>query len=160
METTGCVTWQTPAALFNVSDTEPSCIPTHRASSSVVLNAQASIWERLRAERPDFWELPMTLPDGTHDVLELHKTKAYTEDLVIGHMTATGLRTERYTPRLMSYKIGTAGFYGTLIFLDEQIVGTVRHAGIQYELGGLECDEKPTGQFVLYATSDAVSTPH
>jgi len=155
----GCVTWQAAAALFNVSDTSPSCIPTNRASSSVVLNAQPKVWQRLQEERPDFWELPLTLPDGTHEVLELHKVKAYTDDLEIGHMTESGVRAERYIPRLLSYRIGTAGFHGTVIFLDEQIVGAVRHAGVQYELGGLECDGAPTGQFVLYAISDAVNPP-
>lgn len=155
----GCVTWPDPAALFQVSNEDVSCYPTHRPASSVILQVNPFIASRLKAERPDYWELPLTLPGGHHEIVELQRFQAYKEDLEIGHMTSKGVRVERYTPRLLSYRFSSAGFTGSLIILDDEIVGTVRFEGIQYELGALECPDTQTNALVLYATADAVNPP-
>jgi len=155
----GCVTWLEPAALFQVSSEEFSCYPTHRSESSAILEVDQVIASRLKTERPDYWELPFTLPSGHHEIVELQRFQAYTEDLEIGHMTSKGVRVERYTPRLLSYQFASAGYSGSLIVLDDEIVGAVRFEGIQYELGALECPESSTNALVLYATADAVNPP-
>ena len=101
----------------------------------------------------------MTFPGGAHTTVILHEFKAYRSDLEIGHMTKDGLRTELYTPRLLSYRIANEDIHGSIVFLDGQIAGAIRYQGVQYELGGLECDGRETGLFVLYATADALFTP-
>lgn len=156
----GCVAWEQPVALFQVSPQPAPCTPTHRPESSLILDVRGDVLNRLRAERPDFWEWSITLPGGTHEVVELHRTRSYKDGFEIGHMTSKGVRVESYAPRLLSYRFGTAGYRGTLIVLDDQIVGTVLHEGIQYELGALDCPEpSPSPQWVLYATADAISIP-
>ena len=156
---TGCASWYDPTALFQVHQQDAPCLPTHKAESSVVFDANQEVWSALEAERPAYWEVPLTFPGGAHKTVILHEFKAYLPDLEIGHMTADGVRTERYTPRLLSYRIANDDIHGSLVFLDGQVAGAIRYQGVQYELGGLECDRSETGLFVLYATADALVTP-
>ena len=156
---TGCASWYDPTSLFQVHQPDATCLPTHKAESSVVFDADQTVWNALEAERPAYWELPLTFPGGAHTTIILHEFKAYRPDLEIGHMTANGVRTQRYTPRLLSYRIANDDIHGSLVFLDGQVAGAIRYQGVQYELGGLECNERETGLFVLYATADALFTP-
>ena len=156
---TGCASWYEPAAIFQVHQQEVSCLPTHQSASSMVFDADSSVWNALETERPVYWEVPLTFPGGAHKKVILHAFQAYQSDLEIGHMTKHGLRTERYTPRLLSYRIANDDIHGTVVFLDGQVAGAIRYQGVQYELGGLECDGRGTGLFVLYATADAVLKP-
>ena len=156
---TGCASWYEPAAIFQVHQQKVSCLPTHQSASSMVFDADSSVWNALENERPVYWEVPLTFPGGAHKKVILHAFQAYQSDLEIGHMTKHGLRTERYTPRLLSYRIANDDIHGTVVFLDGQVAGAIRYQGVQYELGGLECDGRGTGLFVLYATADAVLKP-
>lgn len=156
---TGCASWYEPAAIFQVHQQKVSCLPTHQSGSSMVFDADSSVWNALENERPVYWEVPLTFPGGAHKKVILHAFQAYQSDLEIGHMTKHGLRTERYTPRLLSYRIANDDIHGTVVFLDGQVAGAIRYQGVQYELGGLECDGRGTGLFVLYATADAVLKP-
>ena len=156
---TGCASWYEPAAIFQVHQQKVSCLPTHQSASSMVFDADSSVWNALENERPVYWEVPLTFPGGAHKKVILHAFQAYQSDLEIGHMTKHGLRTERYTPRLLSYRITNDDIHGTVVFLDGQVAGAIRYQGVQYELGGLECDGRGTGLFVLYATADAVLKP-
>jgi hypothetical protein len=156
---TGCASWYEPAAIFQVHQQKVSCLPTHQSASSIVFDADSSVWNALENERPVYWEVPLTFPGGAHKKVILHAFQAYQSDLEIGHMTKHGLRTERYTPRLLSYRIANDDIHGTVVFLDGQVAGAIRYQGVQYELGGLECDGRGTGLFVLYATADAVLKP-
>lgn len=155
----GCASWYNPTAVFHVHTKQVPCIPTREAASSVVLEAQRSKWNALRTERPAYWELPLTFPDGTHTTVILHEFKAYRSDLEIGHMNKDGLRTEMYTPRLLSYRIANDDIHGSIVFLDDHVAGAIRYQGVQYELGGLECEGQETGLYVLYATAEALFTP-
>ena len=155
----GCASWYDPAAIFQVHQQEVPCLPTHQSASSVVFEADSTVWSALEDERPVYWEVPLTFPGGAHKKVILHSFQAYRSDLEIGHMTKDGLRTERYTPRLLSYRIANDDIHGTVVFLDGQVAGAIRYKGVQYELGGLECDGRATGLFVLYATADALIKP-
>ncbi|MDG1381227.1 MAG: M12 family metallo-peptidase, partial [Flavobacteriales bacterium] len=83
----------------------------------------------------------------------------HTVDFEIGHMTKDGVRTERYTPQLLTYRFGTAGFNGTLVIMEDEIAGTLRHKGVQYEIGGLECNQTATELHVIFDISDAINPP-
>ena len=155
----GCASWYDPAAIFQVHQQAVPCVPTHDASSSIVFSVDKQVWNALQAERPAYWELPLTFPGGTHTTVILHEFRAYRSDLEIGHMTKDGLRTELYTPRLLSYRIANDDIHGSIVFMEGQIAGAIRYQGVQYELGGLECDGRGTDLFVLYATADALYTP-
>ena len=157
--TSGCNAWNEPTALFAVDQSPTSCLPTHRSESSVVFAVNATALGALKDERPDHWELPLTLPGGEHVRIELQKFRAYTDDFEIGRMTASGLKVERYNPKLLSYRITETDFFGTIIFTQDQIVGAIRHNGIQYELGALDCPEATGESLVLYEISDAIQTP-
>ena len=125
----------------------------------MVFSADKQVWSALQAERPAYWELPLTFPGGAHTTIILHEFKAYRADLEIGHMTKDGLRTQLYAPRLLSYRIANDDIHGTIVFMEGQIAGAIRYQGVQYELGGLEMRCRETDLFVLYATADALYTP-
>ena len=158
-ESSACSSWYEPTAIFQVHRQDAPCVPTHNAASSVVFSAKQSVWSALQAQRPAYWELPLTFPGGDHTTVILHEFKAYRSNLEVGHMTKDGLRTELYTPQLLSYRIANDDIHGSLVFLDGQVAGAIRYKGVQYELGGLECDDQETGLFVLYSTADALYTP-
>ena len=158
-DSSGCEVWYNPAGLFEVSRENISCIPTHNTKSSMVLQTNDEVWSKLLNEHPEYWELPLTFPGGAHTTLILKEFKAYRSDVQIGHMTKDGLRTELYTPQLLSYRIANDNIRGSLIFMEGQIAGAIRYKGVQYELGGLECDGRKTGKFVLFATADALHKP-
>ena len=158
-DASGCASWYDPAAIFQVHQQAVPCVPTHDALSSIVLSADKQVWSALQAERPAYWELPLTFPGGAHTTIILHEFKAYRSDLEIGHMTKDGLRTQLYAPRLLSYRIANDDIHGTIVFMEGQIAGAIRYQGVQYELGGLECAGRETDLFVLYATADALYTP-
>lgn len=156
---TGCVEWVEPTALFSVHDENLPCRPTHSMSNSLGLSVNEGILTAIQENRPDYWIWALTLPDGTHDWVEMQRFQAYSSDLEIGHMTQKGVRIERYTPTLLTYRLSTQGYHGTLVIMPNEIAGTIRHAGIQYELGGLECDKAATNWHVLYAIADAIDPP-
>ncbi len=156
---TGCTEIEEPLALFTVSEDNVACYPTHQPHSTLVLTINKSVQRTIQTVLPDLWTLPLTLPDGTHEWVEMHRFLAHTDDFEIGHMTKDGLRTERYTPQLLTYRFATDGFNGTLVLMKDEIAGTVRHNGIQYELGGLECAQTPSAYYVLYAIADAIDPP-
>ena len=154
----GCGAWYNPTPLFQVEHDIP-CLPTFRRDASVAFAADAEIMARLQDERPSYWELPLTFPGGAHERVVLHDFKAYREGLEIGHMTKDGLRVEAYTPQLLSYRIANEDIRGTIVIMGDEIAGAVRYQGVQYELGGLACEGRPTGLFVLYETADAIDAP-
>ena len=129
-EASGCASWYDPTALFQVHQQHVPCLPTHKAESSVVFDADQAVWSALEAERPVYWEVPLTFPGGAHTTVILHEFKAYRPDLEIGHMTTDGVRTERYTPRLLSYRIANNDIHGSLVFLDGQVAGAIRYLSL------------------------------
>lgn len=139
----GCVSWYDPAAIFQVHQQEVPCLPTHQSASSIVFEVDSMVWSALNDERPVYWEVPLTFPGGAHKKVVLHAFQAYRSDLEIGHMTKDGLRTERYAPKFLSYRIANDDIHGTVVFLDGQVAGAIRYQDVQYELGGLECDGRP-----------------
>lgn len=155
----GCVEMEQPLSLFALAADDGLCSPTFDRNSSVFFQVNETAQRTLQELRPDVWTLPLNLPDGTHEWVEMHRFQAHTQDLEIGHMTETGLRVERYTPQLLTYRFTSAGFHGTLVIMEDEVAGTVRHGGVQYEIGGLECEGIDTGYSVLYAIADAVNPP-
>ena len=69
---TGCVSWYDPAAIFQVHQQEVPCLPTHQSASSVVFEADSTVWSALEDERPVYWEVPLTFPGGAHKKVILH----------------------------------------------------------------------------------------
>lgn len=159
MAQTGCVEFEEPLGLFLPSSDDVDCRPTVLAESTLLLAIDPEVHRKIQNTRPDLWTLALTLPDGTHEWVEMHRFKVHKPDFEIGHMTSEGLKIERYSPQLLTYRFGTAGFHGTLVIMADEIAGTLRHAGIQYELGGLECDGSDTGYYALYAIADAITPP-
>ena len=155
----GCMNLEQPLSLFALSTDDGLCAPTIDRKSSVFFQVNETAQKTLQEIRPDVWTLPLNLPDGTHEWVEMQRFQAHTQNLEIGHMTETGLRVERYTPQLLTYRFASAGFHGTLVIMENEVAGTVRHEGVQYEIGGLECKGIDTGYSVLYAIADAINPP-
>ena len=130
----GCIEITEPLALFIAADDPDGlCSPTLHKESALFLTTNEIVKSKLQTTRPDLWTLAVSLPDGTHEWVEMHRFLAHTVDFEIGHMTKDGVRTERYTPQLLTYRFGTAGFNGTLVIMEDEIAGTLRHKGVQYE---------------------------
>ena len=159
MAQTGCVELEEPLGLLLPSFDDVDCRPTVQAESTVLLKLDDEAYRKIQNTRPDLWTLALTLPDGTHEWVEMHRFKVHNPDFEIGHMTSEGLKVERYAPQLLTYRLGTAGFHGTFVIMADEIAGTLRHDGIQYELGGLECDGSDTGYYALYTIADAINPP-
>jgi len=156
----GCIEITEPLALFIAADDHDGlCSPTLHKESALFLTTNEIVKSKLQTTRPDLWTLAVSLPDGTHEWVEMHRFLAHTVDFEIGHMTKDGVRTERYTPQLLTYRFGTAGFNGTLVIMEDEIAGTLRHKGVQYEIGGLECNQTATELHVLFDISDAINPP-
>ena len=155
----GCIEMEEPLGLFTAAVTDGLCSPTFHEESVIYLTVNKDAKNKLQAVRPDLWNLAITLPDGTHEHVEMHRFLSHTDDFEIGHMTKDGVIIERYAPKLLTYRFGTAGFNGTLVIMENEIAGTVRHEGVQYEIGGLECEEPTRELLVLFDIADAINPP-
>ena len=155
----GCIEIEESLGLFTASPENGECPPTFHEESVIYFKVNKDAQNKLQTMRPDLWNFALTLPDGTHEHVEMHRFLAHTADFEIGHMTKDGVIIERYAPKLLTYRFGTAGFNGTLVLMENEIAGTVRHEGVQYEIGGLECDESTSELLVLFDIADAIIPP-
>jgi hypothetical protein len=151
-----CVELDEPISLFSVSSSPAACSPTLKPESNIFLELNQEALDRIEANRPDVFEWPITFPSGEHLLLELHRFEVHSNDFEIGHMTQRGSRTERYQPKLLSYRFVTAGTRGTLVISNDEPYGVVRRDGVQYEIAALQCDEDAPVTYAMFNVADAV----
>lgn len=157
---TNCVESESPIALFQVTEGANACIPTYHAKHSIFLAPQSEALEEVQTLRPDRFSWPVTLPDGHHMLLDLERFVVHTSDFEIGHMTQSGVQTERYDPTLLTYRLVGSEVSGTLAILKDYMMGTFRVDGTTYELAQLDCQELAIPTYALFAVTDAIiNTP-
>lgn len=123
---------------------------THDASNTLHLALDERAADVLRTERPTRISTVMPGPGGEKWLLHWERFSAYRPDFKINRMTAAGPVVEAYTPRLLTYALEAEKGSGTLVVLEDELMGSFTVDGVGYELTRVAGDA-----YALFPLSDA-----
>ena len=149
-----CTQAEDVIALFSaveIGDTEQT---TMQIKNQVVLELNADAFQEVRIHK--YNELVIALPflGGNELQIELESFLPFSEDFRIGRSMPNGkYKEESYAPQLLSYRIVSPGMRGTLVIMEQYVMGTLQWKGEQYDISAIENDKD--GRHVLFLLSDS-----
>jgi len=149
-----CTQAEDAVALFSAIEISVMEQPTRLAKNQVGLALNADAFQELRSRK--YNELSITLPflDGKQLQIELESFLPFSGDFKIGRSLPTGkYEEEAYIPQLLSYRIVSPGMRGTLVIMEQYVMGTLQWNGQQYDISAIE--NGASGRHVLFLLSDA-----
>jgi len=147
-----CTEAEGPIALFSRVELTDSAQPTRNIENQVGLKLNAEAFAQMRSKK--FNEVTLALPflSGKQLHIDLESFLPFSEEFRIGRTQSGGKFTEeRYIPQLLSYRIVSPGMRGTLIIMEDQVMGTLQWKGQQYDISSLESEEEDLHVLFLLA---------
>ena len=141
-------------ALFEVQALETSEIPTVDAANHVGLGLNAAAFDDVRLHKYNEWTLMLPFLGGKTLPIELESFLPFSDAFMIGRSQAEGKFVEEiYRPKLLSYRVVSPGIKGTIVVMEEFVMGTIQYRGRQYDLSAIR--NGAYGKHVLFLLADA-----
>lgn len=123
---------------------------THDPANTLHLALRPAAADAIRAERPATLLTVFPGLGGEKHALQWERFSAYKPDFKINRMTSGGAVVEDYAPRLLTYALVDDKASGTLVVMENEIMGTFTISGVGHELTRME-----DGTYGLFPLSDA-----
>jgi hypothetical protein len=130
-----CEEWTVPTVLFSVDETPLATSPTWKAENALGLRVDAEAFEEIRSVEPRVWHLPITLPGGAHEMLKLEAMRVTSEGFEVGLASKRGIQKANYTVGIRPYRVKSPDCSGTLVLMQDHVIGTLRIHGETFEIG-------------------------
>ena len=143
-----------PVSLFTSIELLEEEWPTHTKDLHVGLELNQPAFADLRKHK--YTELDLRLPflNGKELLLQLELFLPFSENFLIGRTQETGkFVEENYLPQLLSYRIVSPGIRGTIVIMNDRVMGTFQYKGQQYDVSALRGGVE--GKHVVFLLSDA-----
>lgn len=152
-----CTQAEEPLALFELDELSESDMPTISAANSVGLKLSDEAFQDLREHKYNEWTLMLPFLNGKTLPVELESFLPFSSDFMIGRSQANGKFVEEaYRPKLLSYRIVSPGMKGTIVIMEEFVIGTLQWNNQQFDISAIRNGEN--GQHVLFLLADAAAT--
>jgi len=149
-----CTQAEEPIALFETIELEVSEIPTVGAENHVGLKLADAAFEDVRTHKYNEWTMVLPFLNGKQLAVELESFLPFSDAFLIGRTQEGGkFQEEVYRPKLLSYRIVSPGMRGTLVIMEEFVMGTLQWKGKQYDISALR--DGVDGKHVLFLLADA-----
>ncbi len=149
-----CTQADEPIALFDVQALETSEIPTVQAANHVGLDLVESAFDDVRLHKYNEWTLMLPFIGGKTLPIELESFLPFSDAFMIGRSQAEGKFVEEiYRPKLLSYRVVSPGIKGTIVVMEDFVMGTIQYRGRQYDLSAIR--NGADGKHVLFLLADA-----
>lgn len=149
-----CTQAEEPIALFETLELAPHEIPTVDESNHVGLKVVSAAFEDVRAHKYNEWTLLLPFLNGKQVAVELESFLPFSDAFRIGRTQAGGkFEEEMYQPKLLSYRIVSPGMRGTVVIMENFVMGTLEWKGHQYDISALRNGQD--GKHVLFLLADA-----
>ncbi|MBO73680.1 MAG: hypothetical protein CMD33_00215, partial [Flavobacteriales bacterium] len=143
-----------PIALFEVQMLESIEVPTVDAANHVGLDLVESAFNDLRLHKYNEWTLMLPFMEGKMLHVELESFLPFSDAFMIGRSQADKKFVEEiYRPKLLSYRVTSPGMKGTIVVMEEFVMGTIQYHGRQYDLSAIR--NGADGKHVLFLLADA-----
>lgn len=123
---------------------------THHPEQTVFLELHGEAMRQVREAKPTQLTTVFPGPNGAKWGLEWERFSAYKPDFKISRMTPAGAIVEAYQPQLLTYSLKSKEGSGTLVFLENEIMGTFSVRGQGYEITRTD-----DGHYALFPLADA-----
>ena len=149
-----CTSTEEPVALFSAMELSEAEWPTQSKDTQVGLQLDDMVFADLRLHKYDALALRLPFLNGKELLLELEAFLPFSENFNIGRTQESGkFVEEKYLPQLLSYRIVSPGMRGTLVIMNDRVMGTLQYKGQQYDLSALRGGAD--GKHVLFLLADA-----
>ena len=140
--------------LFTYSNADYNSF-TNNYNNTIALNIIEEKLELIKESKPCEFELIIPFFNNESLKLKLHLYNAYSSNFQLVRNTSNGIFTEDYSPKIRSYRIINENTSGIISFLQNNIIGTIKHNGKVYELKG-----EKDGLYVLFDIYDSTSSSY
>jgi hypothetical protein len=145
---------EAPIALFETQALAADEIPTVNAANHVGLGLVEEAFSDIRQHKYNEWTLLLPFLGGKTLPIELESFLPFSDAFMIGRSQAAGKFTEEvYRPKLLTYRVVSPGIKGTIIVMEDFVMGTIQYRGRQYDLSAIR--KGADGKHVLFLLADA-----
>ena len=149
-----CTQAELPIALFEVQALAADEIPTANAANHVGLGLVEEAFADIRRHKYNEWTLMLPFLGGKTLPIELESFLPFSDAFMIGRSQAAGKFTEEvYRPKLLTYRVVSPRIKGTIVVMDDFVMGTIQYRGRQYDLSAIR--KGADGKHVLFLLADA-----
>ena len=149
-----CTQAEAPIALFEAQTLAADEIPTVNAANHVGLGLVEEAFSDIRQHKYNAWTLLLPFLGGKTMPIELESFLPFSDAFMIGRSQAGGKFAEEvYRPKLLSYRVVSPGIKGTIVVMEDFVMGTIQYRGRQYDLSAIR--NGADGKHVLFLLADA-----
>ena len=149
-----CTQAEAPIALFEAQTLATDEIPTVNAANHVGLGLVEEAFSDIRQHKYNAWTLMLPFLGGKTLPIELESFLPFSDAFMIGRSQADGKFVEEvYRPKLLSYRAVSPGIKGTIVVMENFVMGTIQYRGRQYDLSAIRNGME--GKHVLFLLADA-----
>ena len=149
-----CTQAEAPIALFEAQTLAADEIPTVNAANHVGLGLVEEAFSDIRQHKYNEWTLLLPFLGGKTLPVELESFLPFSDAFMIGRSQAGGKFAEEvYRPKLLSYRVVSPGIKGTIVVMEDFVMGTLQYRGRQYDLSAIR--NGADGKHVLFLIADA-----
>ena len=149
-----CTQAEAPIALFEAQALAADEIPTANAANHVGLGLVEEGFADIRQHKYNEWTLMLPFLGGKTLPIELESFVPFSDAFMIGRSQAAGKFAEQvYHPKLLSYRVVSQGIEGTIVVMEDFVMGTIQYRGRQYDLSAIR--NGADGKHVLFLLADA-----
>ena len=149
-----CTQAEAPIALFEAQTLAADEIPTVNAANHVGLGLVEEAFSDIRQHKYNEWTLLLPFLGGKTMPIELESFLPFSDAFMIGRSQADGKFAEEvYRPKLLSYRVVSPGIKGTIVVMEDFVMGTIQYRGRQYDLSAIR--NGADGKHVLFLLADA-----
>ena len=149
-----CTQAEAPIALFEAQTLATDEIPTVNAANHVGLGLVEEAFSDIRQHKYNAWTLMLPFLGGKTLPIELESFLPFSDAFMIGRSQADGKFVEEvYRPKLLSYRAVSPGIKGTIVVMENFVMGTIQYRGRQYDLSAIRNGME--GKYVLFLLADA-----
>lgn len=149
-----CTQAEAPIALFETQALAADEIPTVNAANHVGLSLVEEAFSDIRQHKYNEWTLMLPFLGGKTLPIELESFLPFSDAFMIGRSQAAGKFAEEvYRPKLLTYRVVSPRIKGTIVVMDDFVMGTIQYRGRQYDLSAIR--NGADGKHVLFLLADA-----
>ena len=149
-----CTQAEAPIALFETQALAADEIPTVNAANHVGLGLVEEAFADIRRHKYNEWTLMLPFLGGKTLPIELESFLPFSDAFMIGRSQAAGKFAEEvYRPKLLPYRVVSPRIKGTIVVMDDFVMGTIQYRGRQYDLSAIR--NGADGKHVLFLLADA-----
>ena len=134
-----CTQADEPIALFEEQALGANEIPTVDAANHVGVRLNETAFADIRQHKYNEWTLMLPFLGGKTLPIELESFLPFSDAFMIGRSQADGKFAEEvYRPQLLSYRVVSPGIKGTIVVMEDFVMGTIQYRGRPFRcsLGG------------------------